>query len=131
MEPGAAARVSPDKQGALFYIAEEAVNNARKHAAAENIWVRLSSDGEALVLKVEDDGVGFNVGAVDATYAQRGSLGMVTMRERAELVDGTFILQSSEGEGTRIEVRVAADTLGVADRSPDDPDSPVSDRRPE
>lgn len=109
IEPGTAAAINPDKQGALFYIAEEAVNNARKHAAAENVWIRFKVEGPEVVLEVKDDGVGFNVGAVDATYAQRGSLGMVTMRERAELVDGAFRLQSSEGQGTRIEVRVPVD----------------------
>jgi signal transduction histidine kinase len=50
--------------------------------------------------------VGFNVGAVDANYEQRGSLGMVTMRERTELVNGSFHLESAEGEGTLITVCV-------------------------
>jgi signal transduction histidine kinase len=48
--------------------------------------------------------VGFNVGAVDADYAQRGSLGMVTMRERAELIGGTLQIDSAEGQGTCLRV---------------------------
>jgi signal transduction histidine kinase len=94
------------KQAVVFYIAEEAVNNARKHAEAEHIWVRLSKDTETFTLEVEDDGVGFNVGAVDANYEQLGSLGMVNMRERTELVDGKLIIRSSEGKGTLITVIV-------------------------
>jgi signal transduction histidine kinase len=105
------------KQGVIFYIAEEAVNNARKHAEAEHIWVRLiAMKGEVVLLEIEDDGVGFDVGAVDSGYDQRGSLGMVNMRERTELVNGVFQLESIVGKGTRVRVWVplsedAADRL--------------------
>jgi signal transduction histidine kinase len=94
------------KQAVLFYIAEEAVNNARKHAEAENIWLRIRSQEGLFLLEVEDDGVGFNVGSVDSDYEQRGSLGMVNMRERAELVNGELRVDSAEGKGTRIRVLV-------------------------
>lgn len=93
-------------QGVVFYIAEEAINNARKHAEAEHIWVRLERREDMFVLEVEDDGVGFNVGAVDANYEQRGSLGIVNMRERAELVNGVLHIESTEGRGTCITVYV-------------------------
>ena len=98
--------LEPGKQAVIFYIAEEAVNNARKHAEAEHIWVRLNKDAGAFTLEVEDDGVGFNVGAVDSNYEQRGSLGMVNMRERTELVAGKLIIRSAEGKGTLITVVV-------------------------
>ncbi len=91
-------------QAVLFYIAEEAANNARKHAEAEHVWVRLKQGDELIILEVEDDGVGFNVGSVDADYEQRGSLGMVSMRERAELVNGALRVESAEGKGTTIRV---------------------------
>jgi signal transduction histidine kinase len=94
------------KQGVVFYIVEEAVNNAGKHAEAEHVWVRLKSEDDLFILEVEDDGVGFNVGAVDSDYAQRGSLGMVNMRERAELVNGVLHIESAEGAGTLISVIV-------------------------
>jgi signal transduction histidine kinase len=100
--PEAADGVDPALQGVAFYVAEEALNNARKHAAAAHIWVRLNRRGSVLILEVRDDGVGFNVGAVDATYAQRGSLGMVNMRERAELVGGSLRVESAEGRGTLV-----------------------------
>ena len=105
-QPGAAEQLELGKQGVVFYIAEEAINNARKHAEARHIWVRLRMREEFFVLEVEDDGVGFNVGAVDTNYEQRGSLGMVNMRERAELVSGMLRIDSSEGIGTRITVYV-------------------------
>ena len=93
------------KQGVIFYIAEEAVNNARKYAVAEHIWVRVKNIADdVVILEIQDDGVGFNVGAVDAGYENRGSLGMVNMRERSELVNGILKLESTEGKGTRIRL---------------------------
>jgi signal transduction histidine kinase len=106
IDPGSASEMEPGVQGALFYIVEEAVTNAQKHAAAQHIWIRLKQDGDGLRLEVEDDGVGFNVGAVDAHYEQRGSLGMVNMRERAELAGGILGVKSTEGQGTLIRVHL-------------------------
>jgi signal transduction histidine kinase len=95
------------KQGVIFYIAEEAVNNARKHAEAEEIQVSLQKvQPGVFMLEIVDNGVGFNVGEVDAGYEKRGSLGMVNMRERTELVNGVLQLRSVVGEGTRIRVLV-------------------------
>jgi signal transduction histidine kinase len=105
-QPGAAEQLELGKQGVVFFIAEEAINNARKHAEARHIWVRLKMRSGLFVLEVQDDGVGFNVGAVDTNYEQRGSLGMVNMRERAELVSGMLRIDSTEGVGTRITVYV-------------------------
>jgi len=110
------------KQGVIFYIIEEAVNNARKHASAVHIWVRLRSfeTGIAL-LEIEDDGLGFDVEAVYKSYDQRGSLGMVNLRERTELVNGLLNVDSAPGKGTRIQVYIplteeAADHLHHARR---------------
>ncbi len=92
------------RQGVLFYIAEEAVNNARKHAQAQHIWVRVRCQPDLVTLEIQDDGVGFNVGAIDAEYDRRGSLGMVNMRERADMLNGLVKIDSAEGAGTRIVV---------------------------
>jgi signal transduction histidine kinase len=99
------AQLEMGKQAVIFYIAEEAVNNARKHAQASAIWVRIKSfEKEVALLEIEDNGVGFDVGAVDSSYEQRGSLGMVNMRERTELINGLFRIDSTERKGTRIQV---------------------------
>ncbi|MFN2194870.1 MAG: GAF domain-containing sensor histidine kinase [Anaerolineales bacterium] len=104
-DPQVIERIETGKQSVIFYIAEEAVNNARKHAEAAHVWVRLKfMQPDLAMLAIEDDGVGFNVGAVDATYENRGSLGMINMRERAELVNGILHIDSAEGKGTRINV---------------------------
>ncbi|HZM23382.1 MAG TPA: histidine kinase [Anaerolineales bacterium] len=99
--------VEMGKQGVIFYIIEEAANNARKHANALHIWVRLRSleTGIAL-LEIEDDGLGFDVEAVNKSYDKRGSLGMINLRERAELVHGLLHIDSAPGKGTRVQVYI-------------------------
>ena len=105
------------KQGVIFYIVEEAVNNARKHAQARHIWVNLHLLKKGLaLLKIQDDGVGFDVAAVNRSYDQRGSLGMVNLQDRTELVNGVLDVQSVPGKGTRVQVYIplteeAADSL--------------------
>ncbi len=95
-----------DTQGVIFYIVEEAIGNARKHAKAKNIWVRLKVEGGEFVAEVEDDGVGFDVDGVQVRYDERGSLGMINMYERADLIGGKLGIVSAPGEGTRVRVSV-------------------------
>jgi signal transduction histidine kinase len=95
-----------NQQNVIFYITEEAVNNARKHAESQHIWVRLFKQSEYVILEIQDDGKGFDVQAVETGYEKRGSLGMVNMRERAELAEGTVKLESAKGKGTKITVVV-------------------------
>jgi signal transduction histidine kinase len=109
-------QLEASKQGVIFYIAEEAVNNARKHAQAAHVWVRLKWAGEELaLLEVEDDGKGFDAAAVDDSYDNRGSLGMVNMRERAELVNGFLNIETRQGSGTCITLLIPL-TEDAADR---------------
>jgi signal transduction histidine kinase len=104
------------KQGVIFYLVEEGVNNARKHAAAQNIWVRLKQMEPGLsILEIQDDGIGFDVQAMNAAYDKRGSLGMINLRERTELVNGMLNIQSKPGKGTFIQVYIPL-TEEAADR---------------
>ena len=104
------------KQGVIFYIIEEATNNARKHANALHIWVRLRTFEKGIaLLEIEDDGLGFDVEAVNKSYDQRGSLGMINLRERTELVNGLLTVDSAPGRGTRIQVYIPL-TEEAADR---------------
>ncbi len=107
------------KSGVIFYIAEEAVNNARKHAQASHIWVRLNAlrkHPEIALVEIIDDGVGFDVEAITKSYDKRGSLGMVNLRERTELVNGLLHIDAAPGRGSKIQVYIplsedAADVL--------------------
>lgn len=120
----AAQQLEMGKQGVIFYIIEEAVNNARKHAAAEAITVRLRQvETGVLLLEISDNGVGFDVKTVTQNYDKRtsSSLGMVNLRERAELVNGLFNIESKVGKGTNVQVYIplteeAADRLHHARR---------------
>ncbi|MCC7118407.1 MAG: GAF domain-containing sensor histidine kinase [Anaerolineales bacterium] len=106
------------KQGVIFYIIEEAVNNARKHAAADTIAVRLRQmDVNIALLEIIDNGLGFDVKAMTQAYDKRAnsSLGMVNLRERAELVNGLFQLESAPGKGTKVQVYIPL-TEEAADR---------------
>jgi signal transduction histidine kinase len=95
------------KQGVIFYIVEEAVNNARKHANAPNIWVRLKPfEHNMALLEIVDNGLGFDVEAVNQAYDKRGSLGMINLRERTELVNGLLNINSVLGQGTTVQVYI-------------------------
>lgn len=113
-----ASQLEMGKTGVIFYIAEEAVNNARKHAQAAHIWVRLKplpQQNDIAFLEIADDGLGFDVAAVNKSYDKRGSLGMVNLRERSELVNGILHIESAPGKGARIQVFIPL-TEEAADR---------------
>jgi signal transduction histidine kinase len=94
------------QQGTLFYIVEEAVNNARKHAQAKRIRISARRQDDAAIIVVEDDGVGFSVEKMQADYEKQASLGMVNMRDRAEMLDATLRVDSAPGKGTRVTIIV-------------------------
>jgi signal transduction histidine kinase len=95
-----------ETQGVVFAIIEEAVNNARKHAEASRILVRLSVQDDLFVAQVIDNGRGFDLNAVEADYGSRGSLGLVNLRERAGLVEGNVTIDSEPGGGTSVTLVV-------------------------
>ncbi len=106
------------KQGVIFYIIEEAVNNARKHASAETINVNLRQmEAGIALLEITDNGLGFDIKAMTQAYDQRAnsSLGMVNLRERSELVNGLFQINSAVGQGTKVRVYIPL-TEEAADR---------------
>jgi signal transduction histidine kinase len=94
------------QQGVIFYIVEEAVGNARKYAEADVISIDVQQQADVVIVQIKDDGVGFDADAVNSNYDQRGSLGMVNMRERTELLSGTLRIDSAEGKGTTVSIVV-------------------------
>lgn len=99
---GLETRPVPLVEGATFFILEEAINNAKKHAEPQNIWVHLATQNGELFAQVRDDGEGFDVAEVQSSYDQRASLGLVNMRERARLINGLLTIESKPMEGTTI-----------------------------
>ncbi len=98
---GESARLNPDVELGVFRIAQEAINNAERHAVAENVNVVLRLQPNALQLHVSDDGLGFDP-ALDGT----ATLGLPGMRERAELLDGRLTVISNPGRGTSVRLHL-------------------------
>lgn len=93
----------------IFVIVQEAVNNAKKHANPRDVWLRLWREEDWLRVVVEDNGKGFDVERVNREYDRKGSIGMLSMRERAELIDGTLEIKSKTEKpdtGTRVILKV-------------------------
>ncbi len=104
---GDASRLPPKLETALFRLTQEALNNIRKHAQAKHVWIDLVlEERRAAILRVRDDGRGFDVVREAQAARARGSVGLVQMRERAERAGGTFTLISAPGQGTRIEAQL-------------------------
>jgi two-component system sensor histidine kinase UhpB len=93
--------LSSDLAIACFRVAQEALTNVVRHAAARHVWIELSQSESALELVVRDDGVGFDVVAPQEQAARHGRLGLWGMRERVEILGGILQVESKPGRGTR------------------------------
>jgi two-component system sensor histidine kinase UhpB len=87
-----------------YRIAQEALNNATRHAKAKKIVVTVERDGPLLKLAIHDDGVGFDAEAARQRSLQFGSLGLISMEERAQLAGGRLKVRTVVGGGTTITV---------------------------
>lgn len=99
-----ASRPPAEVETMLFRIVQEALTNVAKHAHATRVSVSLNINNNGFDLRVSDDGGGFST---DQPAGHTG-LGLITMREMAEFLDGAFDIQSSPGGGTRIHVTIQA-----------------------
>lgn len=94
---------------AVFRIVQESLNNISKHAAASQVSVTLERTLDTVTLQVQDDGCGFfSDGA-----RKPQSLGLMGLRERAQLLGGSVVISSARGQGTRVEVSIPMDKIGV------------------
>jgi PAS domain S-box-containing protein len=95
--------LTPPVETALYGLAQEALNNALKHASATALTVRVRTvDGGRVELEIVDDGQGFD----RQENGSQGGMGLLTMRERAEQVGGTLQVLSAPGQGTTVRVTV-------------------------
>jgi signal transduction histidine kinase/DNA-binding NarL/FixJ family response regulator len=86
----------------LYHIAQEALNNALKHAAATSVTVHIHTEDKHVILEVIDNGVGFDPDVV----SDQGGMGLTNMRERVEKLGGTLTIFAQPGQGTRIQVKL-------------------------
>jgi signal transduction histidine kinase len=103
-------RLPHNAEVAIFTIVQEAITNAKKHARASRIDIEVTPTDDKLTVVVRDNGVGFDPKAVTDRYDERGSLGMLNMQERAEIVNGTLSLESKPGQGTTITLQLPINT---------------------
>lgn len=99
-------RVDPQVEIVLFRIAQEALNNVRKHSNAQHAWVRLEEGKDTISLEVRDDGLGFDVEPVQRQAVQAGHLGLAMLHELALSVGGTLRIASQPGQGATVTVLV-------------------------
>lgn len=100
------ARLAPPIETAMFRIVQEAVLNIVRHSAATAVLIQGGMDGAHVWVEIEDDGQGFDPGAVQPDGESLRGVGLLGMRERAELLGGRLTIESAPGEGTRIKVEI-------------------------
>jgi signal transduction histidine kinase len=103
-------RLPDETETHLFRIAQEALTNVARHAAAKHVEVKLQSQGHEIRLTIRDDGCGMKLHrtptAIESAAGRLAAMGMVGMRARARSAGGDLTVRSHEGDGVLIEVRV-------------------------
>ncbi|MBI1281349.1 MAG: HAMP domain-containing protein [Anaerolineaceae bacterium] len=107
---GTPGRLKADKELAIYRIAQESLNNARRHANAQNLLIQLSYGGSEVILRVSDDGIGFEIPPNLNELTRTGHFGLMGMRERVQIVGGQIKITSTPSQGTVVTVKV--NTLG-------------------
>ena len=111
--------VAPEEQNlpdelttTLFRISQETINNIARHSQAHTATISLLNEKERVLLKVNDDGLGFDVNETTGQALRLEQLGLLGIQERAELVGGEVTVESAPGKGTEIQVIVPLITKG-------------------
>ena len=97
-------RLPPHTEVTIFRVIQHLLNNVRKHAQATHVQISLNVDGDRASAVVEDDGSGFDVNQALQASRQRKTIGLVSMKEQAEMLGGEIIFDSEPGRGTRVEI---------------------------
>ena len=102
--PSRLQRLSPDLETAVFRIVQEALTNIARHAHATEVEISLQVEVGALRVDISDNGVGFDVPAMQQRAAEGASIGVLGMAERASLVGATLTIHSERGRGCTISL---------------------------
>src|SRR5262249_56930858 len=95
-------RLPPEPSDALAWICRESTNNVLKHSSAKRVEISLRAEGESAVLRIADDGVGFEDGDLSAR-SDTLRIGLEVMEERAFAVGGPLVVESPKQKGARVE----------------------------
>ena len=103
-------RLPPNVETVLYRIVQESLTNIVRHAQATQVDVLLTDREGKLIMIIEDNGIGFNL-----EHLPTGDhLGLFSMRERAEMINGNLVIESTPGFGTTIKVEILEDDLVAA-----------------
>ncbi len=96
----------PVKNLAIFRIIQESLNNIRKHARAKTVKIKLEISNQSIQLIISDDGIGFDAESVANETREDGGFGLLNIRERVELLNGSLQIKSAPDKGTKICVNL-------------------------
>ncbi|MBN2187339.1 MAG: GAF domain-containing protein [Dehalococcoidia bacterium] len=99
-------RLPAESELALFRISQEAMSNILRHSGARNAAVKIECDADKCVLRVEDDGKGFDVSEITSIDRRGRGAGLFGMKERVKLVGGICSINSHLGKGTKITAKI-------------------------
>jgi len=99
-------RLAHNAEVTVFAIIQEGVNNVLKHAEAQNCWIDVRERPGKLIATIRDDGAGFDPDQIRSEYEMRGSWGLLSMLERAGLIDARLNIASQPGKGTVVSLEV-------------------------
>ncbi len=99
-------RLASHTEVTIFRVVQQLMNNAHQHARCTRVQVVLDMDSPMITASVEDDGTGFDVDEVLAVAGQKRGLGIVGMKEKVEMLDGSLEFDSVTGHGTRVTLKL-------------------------
>lgn len=109
---GKETRIPSGLEIAVFRLVQEALSNVFKHAKATFVSVELTLEPDQVQIYVVDNGIGFNVPLTELRIAKGNNFGLLGMRERVELLEGTMVLESEKDSGTKITMLIPIGGVG-------------------
>ena len=101
---------APEAEMSVYRIVQESLNNVVKHSEAETANLFIERDGDAVTIRIEDDGRGFDKNAAPKTDAGKGGFGLLGISERVKMLGGTQEIESKVGGGTTILIKIPVPT---------------------
>jgi signal transduction histidine kinase len=102
-------RIEGDKEIVIYRIVQEFISNTLKHSGGSEVNLYLAYQPDGLRLKIEDNGLGFDIDAKDKSKRN----GLYNMRSRANMIGASYSISSSEGEGTRLDLFIERNKQNV------------------
>jgi two-component system, chemotaxis family, CheB/CheR fusion protein len=96
--------ISRDEQSFLLQIVRELFFNIAKHASATQVKIEVGRQGEAIIIRIEDNGIGFDPEEVRSRQQKRGGFGLFNIEERLALIGGRLEIDTASGQGTRMTI---------------------------